>query len=100
MKKNYTEEIVELKLSMERIFEKLASIEKYFQQSLEHQAKTNSVCFSNTEERIKKIEKSIEDHGKRIGKLEQSIAKFIGAATIAGALTGVITSIISKLILK
>ncbi|URA10546.1 hypothetical protein [Thermospira aquatica] len=98
--KRFNEDLTQLKISFEKHYEKLIAIEKYLLQAIEHQNQIHLACKNTTEQRLQKIEKSIEEHGQRMGKLEQSIAKFIGAATLAGALTGIITSILSKLILK
>lgn len=91
--KKLDKDMTDLKINYEKLYEKLLSIERYLKQAIDHQCEL-------IDTRMAKIEKDVSEHAERIQKLEQMVAKFVGAAVVISSLTGLITDIVMKIIAR
>ncbi len=96
--------VTDLKILFEKSFTKLnatlENIEDFMKRNIVFIRDTQNFEKQNIEKEICNIKKVQEEHIKEIRKIQLAIAKFTGAATLAGALSGLITGIILKFLFR
>jgi len=96
--------IMDLKILFEKSFTKLNTTLEHIEDFMKRQViflrDTQDIEKQGFEKQIQDIKKIQEEHSREIRKLQLANAKFTGAATLAGALSGLVTGIILKFLFK
>lgn len=92
-----SEKVIE---SVAKLGENLKSIEALLKQAVADTRNNQSLCKSECNNRLEKIEEKIKEEEGRIRSLELGWAKLLGMATLVAFFSSVISTVIIKLIFK
>jgi len=96
--------VMDLKILFEKSFTKLNATLEHIEDFMKRQVvfirDTQNIERQGIEKQIQDIKKIQEEHSREIRKLQLALAKFTGAATLAGALSGLVTGIILKFLFR